>query len=287
MRLATFVHEGRAAWGLVARDDGGDFIADVTAAETGLPATLLGALWEGPEAFRRAAAAAQQAPRLRLNSVSLRAPIPRPGKILAIARNYAAHAAEMGSGPPPAQTWFNKQTTAVTGPFDPVIKPAGADKLDYEGELVAVIGRVTRRATSENALSAIAGLCVGSDFTARDWQAKAATMILGKGHDGFAPFGPWLTLPQSSPALSQISIRTLVNGELRQQAAVTTMIHNLAEQIVELSAAMTLEPGDVIYTGTPAGVGHAMTPPRYLVPGDTVRVEIPGLGHIENRIVAP
>ncbi len=287
MRLATFVHDGRAAWGLVARDGGEDIIADVTAADPTLPATLLGALWDGPEALRKAAATAQQSPKLPLRSVSLRAPIPRPGKILAIARNYAAHAAEMGSGPPPSQTWFNKQTTAVTGPFDAVVKPPGTEKLDYEGELVAVIGRITRNATLDNALAAIAGLCVGSDFTARDWQAKAATMILGKGHDGFAPFGPWLTLPQSSPALSQISIRTFVNGQLRQQAGVMTMIHNLAEQIVELSAAMTLEPGDVIYTGTPAGVGHAMTPPRYLMPGDLVRVEIPGLGHIENRIVAP
>lgn len=287
MRLATFVYDGRAAWGLVARDGAEDIVADVTAADTTLPATLLGALWAGADCLRQAAAIAPRAPKLQLKDVSLRAPIPRPGKILAIARNYAAHAAEMGSGPPPSQTWFNKQTTAVAGPFDPVVKPAGTDKLDYEGELVAVIGRLTRNATPENALAAIAGLCVGSDFTARDWQAKAATMILGKGHDGFAPFGPWLTLPQSSPALSQLVIRTFVNGELRQQANVTTMIHNLAQQIVELSAAMTLEPGDVIYTGTPAGVGHAMTPPRYLAPGDVVRVEIPGLGHIENRIVAP
>jgi 2-keto-4-pentenoate hydratase/2-oxohepta-3-ene-1,7-dioic acid hydratase in catechol pathway len=279
MRIASFTHDGRARWGLIE----GDQMLDVTAVEADLPPTLMGALWRGLDDV---AAIAQSAPRLPLDAVRLRAPIARPGKILAIGKNYHAHNKEMGSEAPASQLWFNKQTTAVAGPYDPLPYPKGATQLDYEGELVAVIGRTARHVAREDALSYVAGLCVGCDFSERVWQSKSATFILGKGQDGFAPFGPWLTTPDEAGPIEEMTVRTWVNGEIRQQDSCASMIHSLADQIAEVSSCMTLEPGDVIFTGTPAGVAAGMKPQAWLKPGDLVRIEITGLGALEIRIAA-
>lgn len=228
--------------------------------------------------------------RVPLSDVRLLAPIPRPGKILGIGLNYAAHAAESTSFArlpgDDVQKWFNKQSTAANGPFDPVECPAVSDQLDYEAELVVVIGRRGRHVPADKALDIVAGVACGSDYSVRDWQKASPTMIMGKGFDTHAPFGPSIVTLDELPGLDSLAIRGFVNGEMRQEGVTGQMIHSIPEQIAHLSAAFTLEPGDVIFTGTPAGVGAGFDPPKYLVPGDRFRVEIEGVGAIENEIVA-
>ncbi len=224
-----------------------------------------------------------------LSEVRLLAPVARPGKILGIGVNYAAHAAEsvsfVNTAKPEVQKWFNKQATAVNGPYDDVHLPKVSAQLDYEGELVAVIGKAGRHVPRGRAMEIVAGFCVGGDYSVRDWQKASQTMIMGKGFDTHAVFGPAIVTPDEAGDISGAGIRTFVNGELRQTGKPSDMIHDLAAQIEHLTAAFTLEPGDVIYTGTPAGVGAGFDPPKWLKAGDTVRVEIDGLGHIENKIV--
>lgn len=222
-------------------------------------------------------------------SVRLLAPVARPGKILGIGVNYAAHAAEsvsfINTSKPEVQKWFNKQVTATNGPYDAVHLPKVSNQLDYEGELVVVIGKAGRHVPHARAMEIVAGFCVGGDFSVRDWQRASQTMIMGKGFDTHAVFGPAIVTPDEAGDISGREIRTYVNGELRQSATPSLMIHDIAAQIEHLTAAFTLEPGDVIYTGTPAGVGAGFDPPKWLKAGDKVRVEIDGLGHIENEVV--
>lgn len=224
-----------------------------------------------------------------LASVRLLAPVARPGKILAIGVNYAAHAAEsvsfVDTTKPEVQKWFNKQSTATNGPYDAVHLPKVSEQLDYEGELVVVIGKYGRHVPRARAMEIVAGFCVGGDYSVRDWQKASQTMIMGKGFDTHAVFGPALVTPDEAGDISGLGLRTFVNGELRQQATPSLMIHDIAAQIEHLTAAFTLEPGDVIFTGTPAGVGAGHTPPKWLKAGDIVRVEIDGIGHIENKVV--
>lgn len=212
--------------------------------------------------------------------------ISRPSKVMGIALNYHDHARETGREAPSIQTWFCKQPTSAAGPFDPVVKPVVSDKLDYEAELVVVIGKRGRNVPAERAREIIAGVCVGCDFSVRDWQRATPTMILGKGFDGHAPFGPKVTPLSEIGDLGALWIRSWVNGELRQDGRLGDMIFPIEAQIEHLTKVMTLEPGDVIFTGTPAGVGVAYDPPKFLKVGDRVRCEIEGLGHIENEIVA-
>jgi 2-keto-4-pentenoate hydratase/2-oxohepta-3-ene-1,7-dioic acid hydratase in catechol pathway len=221
---------------------------------------------------------------LELAEVCLHAPIARPGKIYAIGLNYADHAAEGGLEPSKEQVWFTKPGTAVNGPYDPIERPRVSTQLDYEAELVVVIGRRARHLTRSEALSAVFGYCVGNDVSVRDWQVKTSQVTLGKSFDTHAPFGPWIvTADVLDP--SDLAIWTLVNGQERQRSRTRNLIFDVAAQISHLSEAMTLEPGDVIFTGTPAGVGAARKPPVWLEPGDRVRIAIEGIGHIENVVV--
>ncbi|NBC21097.1 MAG: DUF2437 domain-containing protein [Alphaproteobacteria bacterium] len=228
--------------------------------------------------------------RVPLGDVKLLAPVPEPGKILGIGLNYAAHAAESTSFASLAgegvQKWFNKQVTAANGPDDPVILPAVSDQLDYEAELVVVIGREGRHVPAERALEIVAGVACGSDYSVRDWQKASPTMIMGKGFDTHAPFGPAIVTLDEMGSLDALALRGYVNGELRQEGHTGQMIHAIPDQIAHLTAAFTLRPGDVIFTGTPAGVGAGFDPPKYLAPGDRFRVEIDGVGAMENEIVA-
>jgi len=233
----------------------------------------------------RAAEVSGSAPQLALDSAELLQPIVRPGKILGIGLNYRDHAEETGRQPPPVQTWFVKQATAAHPPYEDVQMPVVSEKLDYEAELVVVIGRYGRHVPVDRAMEIVAGFACGCDYSVRDWQRATPTMNMGKGFDTHAPFGPWIISPDELGDISELGVRCLVNGEPRQSGRAGDMIFGVAEQIAHLSAAFTLEPGDILFTGTPAGVGVAHDPPKFLKVGDRVRVEIDGIGHIEQDIV--
>ena len=268
MRLVRFQLGGRVAYGRL----DGIMIQPVEGAD--LTKALVGKAAGAPVA---------------LASVRLLAPVARPGKILGIGINYAAHAAEsvsfVNTSKPEVQKWFNKQATATNGPYDDVHLPKVSAQLDYEGELVVVIGKAGRHVPRDRAMEIVAGYCVGGDYSVRDWQKASQTMIMGKGFDTHAVFGPAIVTPDEAGDISGAEIRTYVNGELRQTGKPLQMIHDIAAQIEHLTAAFTLEPGDVIYTGTPAGVGAGFDPPNWLKAGDTVRIEIDGLGNVENKVV--
>lgn len=273
MRLVRFMNASQPCYGRLE----GDRIIPLEAPD------LAGALAAGQSP------SSPDAPGIPAGEVHLLAPVGRPGKILGIGVNYAAHAAEsvsfVNTARPEVQKWFNKQPTALNGPYDPVHLPRVSDQLDYEGELVVVIGRSGRHVPAERAMEIVAGFSVGCDYSVRDWQKASQTMIMGKGFDTHAVFGPALVTPDEAGDVSRLMIRTFVNGELRQSGSPADMIHKIPAQIAHLTAAFTLEPGDVIFTGTPAGVGAGHDPPRWLRAGDRVRVEIEGLGHIENEII--
>ena len=278
MKLATFTHGGRTRIGRV----DGERIIDLTAA--GLPDGMLDLLEAGPAALQRAAAA--QGNGLALAEVRLEAPVLRPPKILAIGLNYRDHIEETGLDTPKFPMFFNKQSTAANGPYAPIHLPRVSDKLDYEGELGFVIGRRCRHVPRARAHEVIAGYTVCNDVSVRDWQMRAQTFTLGKSFDSHAPFGPFIVTPDEVGDPHALDLKTWVNGELRQDSNTRHLVFDCFEQIETLTAAFTLEPGDLVLTGTPSGVGIGFDPKRFLKAGDVVRVEIARLGHIENRVVA-
>lgn len=229
------------------------------------------------------AAQTRGGPWLPMKSAKLLAPIARPGKIFAIGLNYADHIAESKLGTPEHQVWFTKAATSVNPPYDGVEIPSEPSFVDYEAELVVVIGKGGRDLTREQAPGAVFGYCVGNDVTERAWQHRTPQWSLGKSFDTHAPIGPWITTADSLRDPHTLDVKSWVNGELRQSSNTRQLVFDIWEQIAHLSHAMTLEPGDLIFTGTPGGVGAAMNPRQFLQQGDVVRVEIAGLGHIENR----
>ncbi len=282
MKLATFESSNSGGLGVVI----GDEVADVRRIAPQLSPNPVDILASGEAARAMVEAAVRTAPRFKLSEVRLKAPVQKPGKILGIGLNYRDHAAETGREPPTTQMWFNKQTTAVNGPFDPVLMPAVSSALDYEVELVVVIGRRGRHVPRECAHEIIGGYMTGCDYSVRDWQRATPTMIMGKGFDTHAPAGPWITTPDEIGDITRLGLRCWVNGEVRQDARISDMIFDVPAQIEHLTKAFALEPGDLLYTGTPAGVGVAHNPPKFLVVGDRVRTEVDGLGAIEAVIQA-
>ncbi len=281
MKLVTFQTGAAPELGAVV---GEDRIVPLSRLAPGLGPDMVGliASWSetGPEA-RRIAGEARET--LRLAETRLLAPIPRPGKIMAIGLNYADHVAESGMAKPEHQIWFSKANTSAWGPYAPVEVPSASHAVDYEAELVAVIGVRARHISRAAAPSAVFGWCVGDDVTARDWQHRTPQWVLGKSFDTHAPFGPWITTADDVADPHDLAIRCFVNGEKRQESNTRHMVFDVWAQIEHLSEAMTLEPGDVIFTGTPSGVGAAMNPRVFLHAGDRVRVEIDRLGTIDNR----
>jgi 2-keto-4-pentenoate hydratase/2-oxohepta-3-ene-1,7-dioic acid hydratase in catechol pathway len=234
-------------------------------------------------------ATASHGAEITINRTGFVAPVPRPPRVFGIALNYRDHAAETGRPVPSVQTWFMKQTTSVNPPFAPVERPAVSDMMDFEVEVVVVIGRRCRNVPAERAHEVIAGYATGCDFSVRDWQRATPTMTMGKGWDTHAPFGPWLTTADEVAAgggLDAMALTCTVNGITMQNGVAGDMVFKIADQIAHLSTAMTLLPGDVIFTGTPAGVGIARNPPVFLNVGDVVVCEVGGLGAIEQTIVA-
>ena len=283
MKLATFDNGTGPQLGAVC----GDRIVPLNAASPGLPADMMGLIsdWPRLEAEVRGIAAAGAAA-LALDQVRLLAPIRRPGKIMAIGLNYADHIAESKMEPPKEQVWFSKASTSANGPFDPIEVPKVSPFLDYEAELVAVIGKGGRHISRADASASVFGYCCGNDATERAWQHRTPQWVLGKSFDTHAPFGPWITTADEVPDPHALAIRGLVNGALRQDSNTRHLVFDIWDQIAQLSGAMTLEPGDLIFTGTPGGIGAAMDPRQFLKAGDRVRVEIEGLGAIDNPCVA-
>jgi 2-keto-4-pentenoate hydratase/2-oxohepta-3-ene-1,7-dioic acid hydratase in catechol pathway len=264
----------------------GDEVVDLTDPAVGLPGAMADLLGGGAAAMDRAAGAgATRARRRPLEAVVLLAPVPRPPKVMGIGMNYGAHVAEMGRPTPEHQVWFNKQRTCVIGPAEAIEIPRASPQVDYEGELAFVIGRRCRHVPAAEAPSVVAGFTVMNDVSVRDWQWRTPTWTMGKSFDTHGPLGPHLVTPDEVTDPHRLQVRTWVNDELRQEASTDDMIFSCWEMIEELSTVFTLEPGDVVSTGTPAGVGAGFDPPKWLVAGDIVRIEVEGVGVLENPVI--
>jgi 2-keto-4-pentenoate hydratase/2-oxohepta-3-ene-1,7-dioic acid hydratase in catechol pathway len=282
MKLATFSTASNATprLGVVVTDG----IIDL-AAIAGMPATMNEYLAGGEAARAAVEQAAEGSAVTPLATVTLHAPVPKPGKVLAIGLNYGDHIEESGMEKPKTQVWFNKQHNCINDPFGDINLPAVSDKLDYEAELCVVIGKRCKHVPRARAAEVIAGYCVGNDVSVRDWQLRAQTFQIGKSFDSHGPIGPYLVTPDEVGDPHSLDIACYVNGEQRQASNTKHLIFDCFDAIEHLSQAFTLDPGDVLFMGTPAGVGVAMKPPQFLKEGDLVRVEIEKLGHIENRVV--
>jgi len=279
VKLCRFLTgDGTPALGIVE----GEEIADLSA--TGVAAEPARALEEvGRDGLEELTASALRRP---LADVRLLTPA-TPRKYLAIALNYRDHIAEMGMEAPEVPVFFNKQVSCVVGPGEEIHMPKVSTFLDYEAELAVVIGRRCRHVPAERAHEAIAGYTCANDVSVRDWQGRAQTMTIGKSFDTHGPLGPWLVTEDELGDPQGLGIRCFVNDELRQDASTAEMVFDCAQQVSHLSEAFTLEPGDVIATGTPAGVGLGRKPVRenLLHVGDAVRVEIEGIGELVNTVI--
>lgn len=275
MKLCTYQSPTGPRIGLVLEDQ----IFD-----TGLDGSMIDLIRRWPADQEVVAAATASGNAMPLSETELLAPVARPGKIFAIGLNYADHIAESKVAKPEEQVWFTKAVTAVNGPFSPVEIAKTGPFVDYEVELVVIIGKGGRHISAEKASEHIFGYCVGNDVTERRWQHRTQQWSLGKSFDTHAPFGPWITTSDAVADVHNLGIRCLVNEELRQSSNTKHLVFDVFKQIEHLAQAMTLEPGDVIFTGTPGGVGAAMEPRQFLKAGDVVRCEIDGLGFIENRL---
>jgi len=283
MKIARFTAGGRTRLGIVDTDT--NEIIDVGTADSSLPTDLGQLLAAGTlvDVGRNASSA----PRIALSAVQLEAPIAQPPTFLAIGLNYADHVAESGMEKPKAPVVFNKQITCVVGPGAGIEVPTVAPKwVDYEGELGVVIGTRCRNVSIDDARSVVAGYLIVNDVSVRDWQRATPTMTMGKSWDTHGPTGPWLVTADEIGDPHDLGIRTWVDGDLRQDASTKQMITNCWELIAHISTAFTLLPGTIIATGTPAGVGFVMDPPRCLNAGSTVRIEIDKLGFLENPVIA-
>ena len=290
MRLVTF----RDARGtrIGALDEAGK-VLDLLAADPSLPRDMLALIAGGEAALAAARAAEDKAP--VAEGATILAPIPRPAKnIFCVGKNYHEHAKEFASSGfdatakevvPEAPVVFSKPPTSVIGPHDPI--PSFLDSsnsTDYEGEIAIVIGKGGRGIAEADAYAHVFGYTIVNDVTARTLQHRHRQWILGKGIDGFCPMGPAIVTADAAGTPPKLAISTWVNGELRQRAPINDLIFAIPTLIATISAAITLEPGDIIATGTPAGVGIGFTPPKFLKPGDKVRIEVPGIGVLENPV---
>jgi 2-keto-4-pentenoate hydratase/2-oxohepta-3-ene-1,7-dioic acid hydratase in catechol pathway len=261
-------------------------IVDLAEVAPTLPREMLGLICGGNgilDEIRRAATRGNPIP---LTSVRLLAPIPHPPEYLGVGLNYRDHLDEAGLSLPAVPTVFNKQTSCIVGPFDDVVLPRASTQLDYEGELGLIIGKARRDLSREDAAAAIFGYVVVNDLSVRDWQFSSPTVTLGKSFDTHGPFGPWIVTADEIPNPQNLTITTTVNGEVRQRGTTADMIFDCCEIVGFLSRVMTLQPGTVVPTGTPAGVGLFHRPPAYLRAGDLVTVDISGLGALANRVIA-
>lgn len=219
-----------------------------------------------------------------VSEITFLPPVVKPGKVLALGRNYAAHAKEGNAKVPDYPMVFNKTATSLIGAGQSIVIPAVCKKVDYEGELAVIIGKGCRNVSEEEALDYVAGYAVGNDVSARDWQRRTSQFAVGKMVDTFGPLGPALVTSDEVADVQKLAIRTWVNGQLKQNSDTSYMIFSVAFTISYISQISTLEPGDVIFTGTPEGVGFAQKPPLFLKAGDEVTIEIESIGRLSNPV---
>mgnify|MGYP002148897149 FL=1 len=277
----TFTYQGVSRVGAVVDNAVVDSLG-----QTGVPQTMLEFLAAGPsalDALQQLIDSQQQ--RIALSAVKLMAPVPRPGKFLGVGLNYADHIAETALEKPEYPTFFTKQSTCVIAQGEAIHAPKVSEKLDYEVELAFVIGKRCRHVSLENAHKVIAGYTLVNDVSVRDWQFRSPTWTLGKSFDTHGPMGPWIVTADEVSDPHNLNLKTWVDDELRQASNTQHMIFNCYEMIAYLTQAMTLEPGDVIATGTPSGVGVKMKPRGYMKAGQTVKIEIEHIGSLVNPVI--
>ena len=282
MKLLRYEMNGEQRLGVLK----GDGIVDLAPLAAQYP-TMLSIVAAGPDALANIRELVTTSPTsVALADARLLAPIERPGKYLAIGMNFQKHAEEalrLGVPTPKQQLWFNKQTSCLAAPYAD-IDPGVTEQLDYEVELGVVIGTAAKGVDVEHAHQHVFGYFVANDVSARDWQFHSPTFTMGKSFDTHGPIGPWIVTADEVADPHALRVRCWVNGEIRQDSDTSQLIHNIWQQISYLSTAFTLEPGDLLATGTPEGVGIGMQPPCFLQPGDVVRCEVEGIGVIENKV---
>lgn len=261
---------------------------DLNRTDDRVPACIKALLAQGPEGLARAADALASGQPVPRDQLELLPPIPSPEKIICVGLNYADHAKEGGSPPPAEPVLFNKFPTAISAHGRPIVLPSISNEVDYEAELVVVIGTGGRQIPESRAPEHVAAYCCGNDVSARDWQLRkpGGQWLLGKSFDTFAPLGPELVTADEVPDPGNLRIQLRLNGQRMQDSSTAELIFSIEELIAYVSGVCTLSPGDLIFTGTPSGVGFARKPPVFLKPGDTVEVEIEKLGVLRNPVVA-
>jgi acylpyruvate hydrolase len=288
MRLVTFVRDGAIRLGALGAA-GGRRVIDLNQADSGLPSDMATFLEGGAAVRARAQRAVERAApeaTLGLGETTLKAPILHPSKIICIGQNYAEHAAEANAPLSAYPIIFAKYPNTLIAAGDPIVLPRTSEQVDYEGELAVVIGRRAKNVTETTALEYVAGYAPFNDVSARDFQVRTSQWTIGKTFDTFGPMGPSLLTADEVPDPQNLYLHLSIGDEVLQSSHTSKMIYSVATLIAYCSAVMTLEPGDIIATGTPAGVGAARSPQRFLRPGDTVRVEIEGMDALENPVVA-
>lgn len=288
MKLVTFVQDGQPRTGALHGGDDAQ-IVDLNAADSSIPTDMIQLLAGGEAVMAKARQAASNPPQDALvarDSVALKAPVPRPGKIICVGLNYRDHAAESGQPVPDYPTVFTKYANTIIGTGDAIVLPHVSDQVDYEVELGVVIGRRAKHVRESEALDYVAGYLPFHDVSARDYQHRTSQWTLGKSFDTFGPMGPALVTSDEVGDPHKLDIQLSIGGEVLQTSNTSNLIFPVDVLIAYLSDVLTLEPGDVIATGTPSGVGAARTPQRFLQPGDVVRIEISGLGVLENPVTA-
>lgn len=286
MRLCAFDNDGRPALGLRR----GEEVVDLALAAPELPRDLAGLLGLGDGIWKqveRLADAADASAHVALEGLRYRVPIARPGTILCLGLNYADHAAEGGHDKPSYPSFFMRSASSLVAHGQPIIRPRVSEQLDYEAELVAVVGRRARHVSRDDALSVIAGYSVFNDASVREYQRRTSQWTIGKNFDATGGFGPeFVTADELPPGAAGLRICTRLNGEVLQDANTSDMLFDVAETVTLVTECMTLEPGDLLVMGTPSGVGHARKPPLWMKAGDVCEVEIEGVGLLRNPVEA-
>ncbi|HEX7589261.1 MAG TPA: fumarylacetoacetate hydrolase family protein [Anaerolineae bacterium] len=284
MKLVTWMHRGETHIGALVSKNGSDFVCALNRLRPGLPDEMVAFLRAGDATMasaKSAVSAARENELVPLSGTKLLAPVPRPGKIICVGHNYHDHA---GDTPPAFPDIFGKFANVVVGPHETILLARASDQIDYEGELAVVIGRRAKYVSEANALDAVAGYTIFNDVTARDYQKRSSQWTLGKSFDTFGPMGPALVTKDEIGEPSNLELTLWVNGEQRQHTNTRDLIFSIPFLISYLSQAITLEPGDIISTGTPSGTGASHKPPVFLKQGDQVRVAIEKIGELVNPV---